>query len=495
MIHLIATVVFATVGPDLPPRLVIRGTQVQDDRGRPFVIRGVNVPSLEWVATGENVSRTIPVMVDRWRANFIRLPLSQDRWFGKAPDSTDDGSSYRLRVADAVNQATSRGACVLLDLHWSNMGEWGKHIGQHSMPDQNSAEFWKSVAQTFANKRGVSFDLYNEPIRPSWEVWRDGGTVSENADGTTVTYQTPGMQGLVNLIRSTGAKNLIVAGGIGYASQLDWVAEHPLKDPSGDGILYANHFYPGWETIPSWEARMVKASAKLPLLIGEFGASYVMNPLDEPSRRVAQVLTILEKRKWNWLAWCAHPSAHPALITDWSYKPTSYFGAYVKDALARKTIKIPPRRRFTSDRALYVDSLRNGFQSWSSASVDLNNPTSPRLGEKCIKVIAEPGQSLQLGAMPWDGLPYTALVLWVKGAADQDQKLVLRAKVMDAPHKPYVLPRTEGEWRKVVVSTQDLGIDKSDSVKSFEIRNEGSNPIEFYLDEIRLVGRKAAGSH
>lgn len=33
-------------------------------------------------------------------------------------------------------------------------------------------------------------------------------------------FQSVGMQGLVNAVRATGAKNIIVAGGIGYAGDL-----------------------------------------------------------------------------------------------------------------------------------------------------------------------------------------------------------------------------------------------------------------------------------
>jgi aryl-phospho-beta-D-glucosidase BglC (GH1 family) len=53
----------------------------------------------------------------------------------------------------------------MLDLHWSDAGEWGKQIGQHVMPDQNSVAFWNDVATTYKNHPAVIFDLYNEPRR------------------------------------------------------------------------------------------------------------------------------------------------------------------------------------------------------------------------------------------------------------------------------------------------------------------------------------------
>ena len=39
--------------------------------------------------------------------------------------------------------------------------------------------FWEAVAKAFANHPTVLFDLYNEPHDVSWQVWRNGGMVSE----------------------------------------------------------------------------------------------------------------------------------------------------------------------------------------------------------------------------------------------------------------------------------------------------------------------------
>jgi len=49
------------------------------------------------------------------------------------------------------------------DLHWSDCGEWGANIAQHSMPDQNSVVFWKDCAAACRDHPAVIFDLYNEP--------------------------------------------------------------------------------------------------------------------------------------------------------------------------------------------------------------------------------------------------------------------------------------------------------------------------------------------
>lgn len=181
--------------------------------GKPVHLRGVNVCSMEWNGQGENVARSIPVAYDEWRANIVRLPLCEDRWFGKTDDSPGGGEPYRAIVDQVVKQAGARAKYVLLDLHWSDCDHWGQYWGQHKLPDQHSLAFWKDCAARYKNDPAVLFDLYNEPIEAPWKVWRDGGEVTEQAQGQTLTYQAVGMQTLVDAIRGVGAKNVIVAGG------------------------------------------------------------------------------------------------------------------------------------------------------------------------------------------------------------------------------------------------------------------------------------------
>ena len=73
---------------------------------------------------GDNILLSIGVAMGDWHANVVRLPLSQDRWFGHALEQKDGGKAYRDLVVAAVAEISTRGGYALLDLHWSNMGEW-----------------------------------------------------------------------------------------------------------------------------------------------------------------------------------------------------------------------------------------------------------------------------------------------------------------------------------------------------------------------------------
>jgi hypothetical protein len=332
-----------------PLPLKISGNQLLNSKGQPGRLRGVNCASMEWSDNGDgHILKSVQVAVTDWHANLIRLPLSQDRWFGKVPGQKDGGAGYRGLVKQIVGVCSSNNAYIVLDLHWSDAGEWGKNIGQHNLPDTNSVAFWKDIAPAYRDEPAVLFDLYNEPAHIQWDQWFRGGLMTEVDEKTkvTLTYESVGMQALVDAIRSTGAKNVIVAGGISWAYEVDGILKGcQLSDPGGNGIIYANHPYPhsyeriGRETIAQWVARMENFAQKLPLIILEFGSVERMWPFpkewnysDEKWNR--EMIRVLEAHQWNWAAWDFHTTAWPCLISDWHYTPTPQFGVWVKQALA-----------------------------------------------------------------------------------------------------------------------------------------------------------------
>ncbi len=165
--------------PGTPPPLRTQGNRIVGPDGRPVRLRGVNIASLEWTDEGENVLRSLEVAIDDWGCNIVRVPLSQDRWFGRSPTQTDGGARYREIVDAMVVGAAKRGAYILLDLHWNNLAVWGQYIGQHRMPDPGSLLFWRALGQRYANHPAVLMGLYNEPYDVSWDVWLNGGVLEE----------------------------------------------------------------------------------------------------------------------------------------------------------------------------------------------------------------------------------------------------------------------------------------------------------------------------
>jgi hypothetical protein len=333
----------------MPLALEVKGNQILNSKNEPVTLRGVNAACLEWSSDGDgHILETVRVAIDDWNSNIVRIPLSQDRWFGKAPEQKDEGKAYRALVKETVELCSSKGCYIILDLHWSDANEWGQNIGQHSMPDRNSIIFWKDIAPIYANNPAVIFDLYNEPHDVSWDVWLKGGEIKDRPNGPDLpakTFEAVGMQEMLDAVRSTGAKNVVIAGGLEWAYDFDGILEgRQLNDPMGNGVIYANHAYDHFgESIFTWIANMKEASAKFPIIISEFGWSGGPNRRKEwwgnnPSSALnddwlLHLIKGIQENNWSFAAWDLHPAAGPTLIADWNYMPTPDFGVYVKKLL------------------------------------------------------------------------------------------------------------------------------------------------------------------
>ncbi|HBR93503.1 MAG TPA: hypothetical protein DEA90_05000 [Opitutae bacterium] len=323
-----------------PSELKVVGNRLQNAEGEEVWLQGSNVPSMEWNPNGENILKSIQVVLDEWNGNVIRLPVKEEYWFGKG------GDAYKKLINDAVIMAANRGAYLVLDLH------------RYRSPKQVHADFWVEAATIYKNHPAVLFDLMNEPHGTSWEVWRNGGFVADkkkegdedaflseiekkmNARG----FESIGMQALIDAVRSTGAQNIVVVGGLDYAYDLSGILNgFAVDDHGGNGVMYSTHVYP-WKR--GWQKSFLDVAEQYPILVGEVGADarkmdFMPHDIQEDwDTWVPSMLGLIQKHKLNWTAWCLHPSASPRMLKDWTYEPTSFWGQQAKDALHGKQFEL-----------------------------------------------------------------------------------------------------------------------------------------------------------
>lgn len=345
--------------------LHVSGNRLLDAANKPVVLRGVNVGSLEWRPDGYKVMAEVNLAIDGWKANLIRLPLNQDFWFGTdtiwgGGKAGPGGATYRALVDQVVNACNAKGVYVLLDCHWSDMGTMGSQqagYNQHYLPDDNSTKFWQSAAPRYANNPAVLFDPYNEPhfhkdspTPADWKLWRDGGTVREDEDGNGWhfhgTYHSPGMQGLVNTIRATGARNVLTPEGLNWGANLAGVLTgSALTDPAGN-LMYQTHLYPNKLADPAVAAAVDAVAAKHPVYVGEWASGGVPGKTSAAALKQNQdMLAYLAARPA--VSWTAYSFTdglsreYNLLASVETGTPTADFGAPVKAALAKPAPPAP----------------------------------------------------------------------------------------------------------------------------------------------------------
>jgi len=303
--------------------------------GQPVELRGVNRSGTEfacvqgWGISGYPRDAASVEAIRSWRVNAVRLPLNEDCWLAINDVSpTYSGANYQHAIKEYVNLLNQSGVYVILELHWNAPGTT-LATGQQPMPDMDhTPTFWSQVASTFKGNDAVIFDLFNEPWPDeqrdsvaAWTCWRDGGTCPG------VPFQAAGMQTLVDAVRSTGATNVIAAGGVSHSNALSqWLAYAP-HDP-------LNNLAAGWHvynfntcnTISCFESTVAPVAAQLPVIASEIGVNNcdatfmnaLMNWLD------AHQMSYLG---WTWNTWGADCSSF-ALISDYAGTPTTYGQTY-----------------------------------------------------------------------------------------------------------------------------------------------------------------------
>lgn len=331
-----------------PAELRVQGNRLVDPQGGEVWLQGLNAGGLETLPADTQPIKSTVVGIDEWKANVVRLPVKEEFWFGRGAGQKDGGAAYRDHVDQCVMLAANRGAYLIIDLH------------RFRAPKPEHAEFWRDAAARYKNHPAVLFDLFNEPHGISWRVWRDGGFVGEKtgADESAFLseeekkknqgFESVGMQALVDAVRSTGAKNIVVVAGLGWSFDLTGVTEgYALSDPKGNGIMYSWHVY-NWHK--GWEKHVLAAAEKHPILVGEVGADvkkmdFIPHAAQEdPYTWVPDMLGFIQKHRLNWTAWCFHPRATPVMISDWRYTPTPFWGQFAKDAFAGKQFELKKTR-------------------------------------------------------------------------------------------------------------------------------------------------------
>jgi hypothetical protein len=343
-----------------PAELHVVGTQLKTvSGGCPVRLTGVDVDGLEWspANNGANgaIANSVTGAISNWHANFVRIPISQDFWFGykNTHGQPSSAAAYIAFVDSAVAAASNANCYAEIDLHWSGTGSFGTSDVQEDMPDDNSTSFWQAVANHYANNPAVFFDLYNEPKDDTWSIWKNGG---QSASG----FHTPGFQALVKTIRDTGAKNVIVIGGLGWAWDLTGLSSNTITDTntagsmSGDGIMYESHIYDnkGGSTeaqkIALWNQYVtVAVAAGFCVDIGEFGPSNAGNGNTQDNSGCTPFETDLlswingnnpSNYAYNAMAWDFNTQAPPCLLSNFTnFVATTCHGAAVQSWLAAVT--------------------------------------------------------------------------------------------------------------------------------------------------------------
>ena len=318
-------------------KFTVSGIRIVGPDGKTFTPRGVNKGGLEWLKKGYDETFWNYQRIKSWGANVIRIPVSPA--FGLKRMCTYD-KDYLKRVDRIVRWGEQLKMLVILDNHVSTQGRTcgtDRWYGPQKAPDIHSLDFVKQLATRYKNRTWTAIDLYNEPHDIPDSIWRNGGIV----DG----WRAVGMQQMLDAVRATGNKNLVLATGNLWGNDLRMIVNTPLYNDKN--VVYAAHSYPFWcnrvvyynepyvcngkQIPPHLDGQIAPAIGRRPVILAEFGTQRSI-----PGEMQAPI-DWAEAHHIGWIAWLwGNGKMTDFCLLDANGNP-SVSGKPVHDALKRAT--------------------------------------------------------------------------------------------------------------------------------------------------------------
>lgn len=342
----------------------IVGNRFVDGSGAPVRLRGFNHAGAEYACVegdgffdtpdGRAPSAAVVRAMAGWRANAVRVPLNEQCWLGLPTVSAGyAGAAYRAEIQQFVARLNEAGLVAVLDLHRSApAGAVSRE--QEQMPDRDhSPAFWASVAAAFVDRPAVVFDLFNEPYpyaetdsARAWSCWRAGGCTLTSVNSGQ-PYVAAGMTELVTAVRGTGARNVVLAGGIHWAEGMTQWLRHRPADPLGQlaASFHAYSFNTYCADVACYDRDLAPILREVPLFVGEIGPALAVGAdgVDTECPRAAvrgggfatSTLDWLDEHGAGYAAWSWNPWPDCwALVGDWDGTPTDGWGTEFRNRLA-----------------------------------------------------------------------------------------------------------------------------------------------------------------
>ena len=338
----VAVTVTANTPGETAPQVHVAGNKLVNSAGSQVVLHGVDRSGTEFQCLGSGFfdgpsDQASITAMKSWGINAVRVPLNEACWNGEPYIPVAyRGANYQSAIKAYVKLLNANGMVAILDLHWSDGQYTGPGSGcssakafcQKPMPDiAQSVPFWTSVAKTFNGNDAVIFDLFNEPFAqaadnnketPGWQCWLHGGSSCVG-----ILYPVAGMQALVNAVRSTGASNVIMLGGLSWSGDLtQWLSYEPTDPDHNLAASWHSYNFGGCTSPSCWTSQIAPVTAKVPLIAGEIGENDCADNYIDP------LMTWLDSEHASYLAWAWDAdfscSGGPGLITAYDGTPTAY---------------------------------------------------------------------------------------------------------------------------------------------------------------------------
>ncbi len=144
-----------------------------------------------------------------------------------------------------------------------------------------------------------------------------------------------------------------------------------------------------------------------------------------------------------------------------------------------------------TNQFVYTDTLQNGWESWSWATVNFGNSSPLHSGASSISVSSTNWQALYLYHPAQSGSVFSNLSFWINGGGSGGQVVQVQGtrSSVALTNLAVLAPLPVNSWRQENIPLTTLGVANADDFDGFwlQVQDSGLAPT-FYVDDIMLVG-------
>ncbi len=279
--------------------LSVRGTNLVDEHGNDFQLRGMSTHGIAWFPAYVNKA-AFKTLRDDWKANCVRLAMYTAEYNGYCTGG--DQNWLKGLVRQGVDAATDLGMYVIVDWHVMNEDK------SPTTYEQQARVFFDEMSRLYKDHDNVLYEICNEPCNGT-----DWWTIKGYAER------------IIPVIRANDPDAIVIVGTPNWSQDVDQAAANPVSGASGQNTLYALHFYAG--THGQWLIDRMNAAldAGLPIFISEFGTCTADGQSGFYPSESQRWIDAANRRNVSWVNWSLCNKAEAAsAIQSWCDKTSDW---------------------------------------------------------------------------------------------------------------------------------------------------------------------------
>ncbi|MDR0893172.1 MAG: glycoside hydrolase family 5 protein [Mediterranea sp.] len=248
------------------PRLVVKGTQLMNDRGEPVQLRGVSYGWHNFWPRFYNAS-CVEWLVKDWHTQVVRAAMGVEPK-GAYLSNPQQGLNCVQAVVDA---AIKNHIYAIIDWH------------SHGIRTEEAKTFFCQMATRYRGVPNVIYEIFNEPVEDSWDAVK--------------AYSME----VVNVIRSIDPEALILVGSPHWDQDVHIAADAPLAHVHN--IMYTLHFYANTHRQELRDRADYALRKGLPLFVSECASMEATGDGPIDSVEWGKWLTWMNEHGISWVTW------------------------------------------------------------------------------------------------------------------------------------------------------------------------------------------------